>query len=329
MYYTQTKEVLDKKQESLFDKKGVVAVGIGYKTIDGKQTDELSIICSVVKKLPSFELGIYDLIPSILNGVYTDVVETGVIKALHTDRHRPTLGGISIGHILISAGTLGCVVQGNIHGTRFILSNNHVLACSNDAKIGDSILQPGPHDSGTFPDDCIAELANFIPITFTEIPSGCSISNIFTKTINMFLRIIGRKTRLQSTKQAKTNLVDAAIAKPMIDSDVSDEIMEIGKIIGTKPAILGMKIKKSGRTTGLTTGEVLQVNVTVNVQYGGGRVASFSDQIMAGPMCEGGDSGSAVLDEDNNLVGLLFAGSDTTMVAGRIENVFDLLDVHI
>jgi hypothetical protein len=32
---------------------------------------------------------------------------------------------------------------------------------------------------------------------------------------------------------------------------------------------------------------------------------------------------------DNNLVGLLFAGSDTTMVAGRIENVFELLNIHL
>jgi hypothetical protein len=105
--------------------------------------------------------------------------------------------------------------------------------------------------------------------------------------------------------------------------------MEVGKIVGVKNPVLGMKIKKSGRTTGLTTGEITQVGATVKVQYGAGKIATFTDQFMAGPMCEGGDSGSAVLDMDNNLVGLLFAGSDTTMVAGRIENVFELLNIHL
>ena len=69
--------------------------------------------------------------------------------------------------------------------------------------------------------------------------------------------------------------------------------------------------------------------MTVNVQYDANKIATFTDQIMAGKMCEGGDSGSVVLDENNNLVGLLFAGSDTTMVAGRIEHVFELLNIHL
>jgi len=84
-------------------------------------------------------------------------------------------------------------------------------------------------------------------------------------------------------------------------------------------------IKKSGRTTGLTHGVIEQTNVTVNVQYGEGKIAKFEDQLMAGKMCAGGDSGNAVLTEDNKLVGLLFAGSENSTVINRIENVFDLL----
>ena len=90
-----------------------------------------------------------------------------------------------------------------------------------------------------------------------------------------------------------------------------------------------MAIKKSGRTTGLTTGIVEQVDVSVNVQYGEGKIALFTDQLMAGAMSQGGDSGSAVLDNSNRLVGLLFAGSDTTTVINRIENVFSLLGVSV
>ena len=48
---------------------------------------------------------------------------------------------------------------------------------------------------------------------------------------------------------------------------------------------------------------------------------------MAGAMSQGGDSGSAVLDEQDRLVGLLFAGSDQTTILNRIENVFDALNL--
>ena len=57
--------------------------------------------------------------------------------------------------------------------------------------------------------------------------------------------------------------------------------------------------------------------------------AQFADQLMDGAMSQGGDSGSAVLDESNNLVGLLFAGSDTTTIMNRIQNVFSELGVTL
>jgi hypothetical protein len=46
-------------------------------------------------------------------------------------------------------------------------------------------------------------------------------------------------------------------------------------------------------------------------------------------MSQGGDSGSAVLDSGNKLVGLLFAGSDNTTIINRIENVFSGLGLSI
>jgi hypothetical protein len=46
-------------------------------------------------------------------------------------------------------------------------------------------------------------------------------------------------------------------------------------------------------------------------------------------MSQGGDSGSAVVDAGTNLIGLLFAGSDTTTIINRIEHVFSALQVHL
>jgi hypothetical protein len=215
-------------------------------------------------------------------------------------------------------------------GQKVILSNNHVLANSNAAEIGDAILQPGPFDGGSFPQDHIAKLTQFVPISFQGEPSECPFANAVISVFNLGCRLISSNTRYQVTKlQAEDNLVDAAIATPLNPADVNDEIFNIGTIQGTVSGELGMAIKKSGRTTGVTTGEIQQVDVTANVQYGAGQVALFTDQLLAGAMSQGGDSGSAVLDDGNRLTGLLFAGSETTTIINRIENVFSALGISL
>jgi hypothetical protein len=50
---------------------------------------------------------------------------------------------------------------------------------------------------------------------------------------------------------------------------------------------------------------------------------------MAGAMSQGGDSGSAVLDMNKRVVGLLYAGSDTTTILNPIQNVLDALQVQL
>jgi len=73
----------------------------------------------------------------------------------------------------------------------------------------------------------------------------------------------------------------------------------------------------------------MQIDVTTQVSYGEGQTAIFEDQLMAGAMSQGGDSGSAVLDEEDFVVGLLFAGSDTTTIINPIQFVLDALNVEI
>ena len=188
----------------------------------------------------------------------------------------------------------------------------------------------GPFDGGSFPQDHIANLAQFIPISFQGEPSQCQFANAIISVFNVGCRMIGSNTRYEVTNiQAEDNLVDAAIAAPLNAADVKDEIINIGPIQGTIQGELGMAVKKSGRTTVFTTGEIQQVDVTANVQYGAGQIAVFTDQLLAGAMSQGGDSGSAVLDDNNRLTGLLFAGSDTTTIINRIENVFSALGVSL
>ncbi len=324
------KGTLARNRDQLLKRANVVAVGVGYKITAGQKTSNLSIVCSVTQKKAASQLSSQDMIPKTLEDTPTDVVQTGIIRALpsRTDKIRPAPGGVSIGHRDITAGTLGCLVKKN--DQIFILSNNHVLANSNQAAIGDPILQPGPYDGGSYPDAHIADLEDFVQINFIGLPDDCPIANTIADFLNRIANLLGSHVRLQAiNQQALDNLVDAAIARPLNPDDVSHEILEIGQIQGSAVAELGMAIKKSGRTTGLTTGVVEQVDVSVNVQYGEGKIASFTDQLMAGAMSQGGDSGSAVLNDSNQLVGLLFAGSDTTTVINRIQNVFSALGVSV
>ena len=332
------RSILKSHKNQLLSRSNVVAVGVGYKN---HQQSEPSVICSVTDKLAGAALSSRDIIPKSFDGIPTDVVASGVIRAFapQTDRLRPAPGGISVGHFDITAGTLGCLVKRG--SDTYILSNNHVMANSNNARPGDAIVQPGPIDGGNSPADNIARLAEFIPIVFpgddNDNPddngnndSDCQIARGFASVLNAAAELVGSDTRLKPvTTRASVNLVDAAIAGPVDSSMVSSDILGIGEIRGVRDSELGMAVQKSGRTTGYTTGTIQQIDVTVNVQFDEGRVAQFTDQLIAGDMSQGGDSGSAVLDMDNNIVGLLFAGSDTTTIMNRVQNVFNALNVTV
>ncbi|MDH5385989.1 MAG: hypothetical protein OEY18_14905, partial [Candidatus Aminicenantes bacterium] len=208
------KEIIKDARRRLLARDNVVATGIGFKITKEKKTSELSIICSVTEKLPESKLSKKALVPKTVDHVPTDVIETGPIRAFpaRTDRWRPAPGGVSIGHKDITAGTLGCLVKKD--NQIYILSNNHVLANSNNASIGDPILQPGPYDGGKWPDDRIADLSEFVPIVFTESePSGdYGVARLIAAVWNGIAKGIGSRSRLRTiTLQVEENLVDAAV----------------------------------------------------------------------------------------------------------------------
>jgi hypothetical protein len=147
--WDKIREIKEHFEQLLLRKANVVGVAVGHKVTDGRETDEPCIVVLVKRKLPEGQLRPDDVVPRRLNNVSTDVVESGEIKALQllnmqgkprTARWRPAPGGVSIGHIDVTAGTLGCLVERN--GEVFILSNNHVLANANLGKVGDPIPQP-------------------------------------------------------------------------------------------------------------------------------------------------------------------------------------------
>jgi hypothetical protein len=315
--YIIARDAKRRNVESLLEKENVVGVGVGRKIVNGRRTAEISVKVYVEKKRALSRLSEAQIIPREIEGVKTDVVEVGRIRFQgRRDRNRPTQGGDSIGscHSIaygyISAGTLGIALIDKTDGKRVLLSNNHVIAnvdteTENRASTGDSIVQPGTLDGGSCTTDVIGSLKRWIPF-----------------------------------KLSGDNYVDAAIA----DLEDEDDALEcevgcdIGRVTGYRPLDLDdleTQVQKCGRTTGYTTGTVIDVDATIDVGYevltSSGvitRTVRFVDQILTTNMSDHGDSGSLLLDMEKKAVGLLFAGSDTVSAANKIEVVLDNLDLE-
>ena len=315
--------------QRLLSRPNVVACGIGFKITSDGPTDEIAVVVSVSQKLPIAQLAESDLVPKQIGGVKTDVVETGAFRALQGPRDcwRPVIPpGVSLGHINVSAGTFGCLVRrGN---ELFILSNNHVLANVNQCKPGDPILQPGRYDGGA-PQDRVATLAEYVPLDFGGDAASCNLAGAVEKGLNALAGVIGSSHRLMAYQQTTgSNRVDAALARPDDPASVKPDILGIGRPAGVRQASLGMAVKKSGRTTSYTEGRIVQIDVTSQVAYGPAQ-ATFQGQLMASSMSGAGDSGSAVLDMENYVVGLLFAGSDGATLINPIRPILQTLNVEI
>jgi hypothetical protein len=319
----------------LLAKRNVVGVGLGHKISSGEDTGELSLVVSVTRKEPISALSPRDLVPKALDDMRTDVVETGVLRAFPDgptelgpqDRWRPVVPpGVSVGHYMITAGTFGCLVQRD--GELFMLSNNHVLANVNECAEWDPILQPGPADGGG-PEDRVARLASYVPLVFETEESECEIADLVAQLLNAIGGALGSRHQLQAIRRGSgTNRVDAALARPLSPNQVTNEILGIGTPVGVGSAYLGTEVQKSGRTTGYTQGRITQVDATMRVDYYGPK-ALFTGQLVASPMSRGGDSGSAILDMDKRVVGLLFAGSEGATILNPIDEVFSILDVEL
>jgi hypothetical protein len=263
-------------------------------------------------------------VPANAEDVAVERVVTGLITAQAcqdtgnpTQRcNRPVPIGVSVGHPQVTAGTIGARVK-NGSGGVFALSNNHVLANTNNASIGDAALQPGAYDGGTDPADRLGALAAFRVLSFNA--TGCT----------------------GGSSDPDCNTIDAAIASTTTSNlGVSTLPGGYGTPSGTTtgPSV-GQSVRKCGRTTGCTTGTVAEVNVTVNVCYvpqgqicAQGGTARFVNQIgiSDGSFSAGGDSGSLIVTSSGlNPVGLLFAGGSTRTFANEIGRVLSNFGVSI
>lgn len=302
-----------------FAPQNVHAVGVGRKIVDGVVTDVLAVRFYVVQKLAESLLPSESRIPDSIDGVPTDVIEsapafvaqsTPTCTARRKDRQRPAPGGISIAHDQVTAGTIACYCNSTLDGEEehvLLLSNNHVLADVDQAQLGDPILQPAPADGGTAADR-FAVLHRAEPIVLGGL--------------------VG-------------NRVDAAIARVLAPGSFDPSLCSLGRVGSPLPAAEEMRVRKHGRTTGLTEGVVTDVSYDPIVgmdHFDPTVVALFEDQIrieVAPPHPAfglGGDSGSLVVSgRGRHPVGLYFAGppSGDYGVANPIQEVLSALEIAL
>jgi hypothetical protein len=235
--------------------------------------------------------------------------------ALGTSGSNVNDSNVSGKSITCCGGTLGALVTRG--GTQFILSNNHVLARSDAASVGDAILQPGLIDL-----NC-------------DKNQGTTVANL-TQFVNLE----------NEAKTASTSNIDAAIAQVVAGNvDSSGNILYLGATVDSNgvpvagaphagsgvAATVNMAVAKSGRTTGLTCSTVMAVNTTTSIQYtkncdgtGTPFTVTYKNQVdvNGGEFSAQGDSGSLIVSQSTtDPVALLYGGSDVDTVANPVAPI--------
>jgi len=268
-------------RQQLLQLPGVVKVGIGIKEKAGKLTGEPVFRVYVEEKKPASELPPGQLVPKEIQGFETDVV---VVRPLQpeddAEKYRPLKAGVQIS--ADGGGGVGTLgcFAHLVSDNSVVVLSNHHVLYSGTATTNSEIGQP------TFERSCC-----------------CTCNDI---AVNLF-----------GTQNAH---LDCAIArlKPGITPDA--RIKEIGFITGINSAVMGQAVKKRGRTTGLTTGNV--TNITPDGT--GTKILEIEVKKNNGNdrFSRPGDSGSALLNDANEIIGLHKQGNNgDDVVAGQFESV--------
>ncbi len=209
-------------------------------------------------------------------------------------------------------GTLGSLLIRN--GSFYILSNNHVLARSDQATLGEPISQPGIIETNcsTVGTNTVADLTSFVNLRAAGTNVDAAIALIMPNAVDL----TGNILMLGSTATGST----ADPGPPHQGRGI--------------PASIGEQVAKSGRTTGLTCSTVSATNLSTSVTYqtlcNGGTSFSvtYTNQVAVsgGGFSAGGDSGSLIVDEGTaDPVALLYGGSDTDTVGNPVGDVLAAL----
>jgi hypothetical protein len=238
---------------------------------------------------------------------------------LEQGRFRPVFSGLQIenydddvrtkvinnGYIVV--GTLGCFVK-LADGSAALLSNNHVVAGENRGLKGtDRMLQSG---SASFVQgDLVATLKDFIAVQPSPPNASVVAGNVVYNDVDAGIASMDSSASFrQGFHSSRSLVVPTGMSSPKV----------------------GDKVFKVGRTTGLTYGEITDIATIVGpVSYDPGSCwfrGSLTIEGDNGTMfSDKGDSGSAIVRTNGEIVGLLYAGNGTQTYACPIDSVFQAL----
>ncbi len=303
--YMRIRALLPQAKEALMRYPGVRDVSVGLKETDDLATEVIAFRVAVEAKMAPKELARGAMIPKEVLGVRTDVVlesTTSLAGDEDTDAYRPLQGGIQIGNDTTGGhGTLGAIAQLVSDHSIVALSCHHVML-DGGAAVGEKIGQPGI--------SCCC----------------CCKSGVVGEVINA----------LDNT------LVDCAIARITGQPGFTNEVVGIGLLFGAAPlnlsgstVVIGDVVMKRGRSTGFTMGTVL--DPAANTTKPGGAIDK-TNQILIKPdpgfkrFGYYGDSGSVVVNDQNQVVGLLYSidkATETNGYANVITNVMTAMSIAI
>jgi hypothetical protein len=292
---------IDSAKETLQKIPNVLAVGIGLKETDGEFTDEIAYRVFVPEKKPKSELKKHEIIPAEIDGHKTDVItpyhitNEAFVETQNIKDVRPIQGGIAMGNDKDqnAYGTLGWFAK-LADNSLVILTNKHVLY--------DTTLE-----------------------TNTSVNKAAQA--FYSKSCCCECGVIG-----QSIIGIKNATVDCAIAS--INGDIgtslritNDSTTQVLKVTGTAQAVIG-NVRKIGARSIFTKGKIVHIGDTAAAPTdpAGGAITIQPDQLIIIPASDEtyqsengkfafsnhGDSGSAIIDDDNKMVGLLWGGDATS-----------------
>ncbi len=326
----ELKSLLRKRQYELLRQPGVTSVGIGFRDNDPKKEMCIQVTVKKKKSRDALALEEIDPLPDSLEDIdgkkvpiqvlerdfkvnYNILDQERKLESIEDDMRKkrrshvnPIMPGISVSHTDGTAGTLGAIVFDKNTGRPLILSNWHVLHGDN-REIGDTVVQPGPHDDNNVDDNFLGLLIR----SHLGIAGDCAVASIENRDNNT----------------------------EILELDVSPKrIAEVS---------LGDTVVKSGRTTGVTYGIVRRVAVVAEIYYGpateykeiGGFEIGLDPEFHSShdEISMGGDSGSLWMintdgEDKDVVVGLHFAGEggtnpDEHAIACNIHSVLNILDI--
>lgn len=300
-------DVMKKHHSTLWKNPHILGFGRGLKITNSFMTSKPCLTIFVKKKLPQDSLDSSNIISSEIDGVITDVVQSG--KTLtHAGEVRPAVGGLSISNAYRKGGGTIAYAVTDKDNKLYILSCSHVLCRDiTNVTLNDRIIQPSPSKGGILPVSSIALLDKWIPLKISEDPPD---------------------------NLDDYNEVDAAIALVNYNLPCNHKTLLFPKLLdgtiirSTTNVNPGEVVWKIGASTNKTYGKVISVNTFYFIESTIGK-AYFKNQIIVNMKSDFGDSGALGVSSNKKAFGMLIAGcKPNTTFFCPIDKTLELLNVN-